>query len=138
MEDSLMVALLDTYAGLYMAQTAEKLARQYNLSREEQDQFALRSQTCAGEAVKAGRLQEEIVRHSKRILRGRVADAAATVVTLMDRGTAEDKTRLSAAQDVLDRIHGKAPARIVGADEDLPPLLVQFVHPAAPKEKPVG
>ncbi len=61
MEDSLMVALLDTYAGLYMAETAEKLARQYNISREEQDQFALRSQTCAGEAVKAGRLQEEIV-----------------------------------------------------------------------------
>jgi len=61
MEDSLMVALLDTYAGLYMAQTAENLARKYNISREEQDQFALRSQKCATEAAKAGRLQEEIV-----------------------------------------------------------------------------
>jgi acetyl-CoA acetyltransferase family protein len=61
MEDSLMVALLDTYAGLYMAQTAENLARKYNISREEQDQFAMRSQKCASEAVKAGRLQEEIV-----------------------------------------------------------------------------
>ena len=60
MEDSLMVALLDTYAGLYMAQTAENLARKYNISREEQDQFAMRSQKCASEAVKAGRLQEEI------------------------------------------------------------------------------
>ncbi|HEX9160954.1 MAG TPA: acetyl-CoA C-acetyltransferase [Thermoanaerobaculia bacterium] len=61
MEDSLMVALLDTYAGLYMAQTAENLARKYNISREEQDKFALRSQTCAAEAEKSGRLQEEIV-----------------------------------------------------------------------------
>jgi len=61
MEDSLMVALLDSYAGLYMAQTAEKLARKYNISREEQDQFALRSQKCAADAAKAGRLQEEIV-----------------------------------------------------------------------------
>ncbi len=61
MEDSLMVALLDTYAGLYMAQTAENLARKYNISREEQDRFALRSQKCAAEAVKAGRLQDEIV-----------------------------------------------------------------------------
>jgi acetyl-CoA acetyltransferase family protein len=61
MEDSLMVALLDTYAGLYMAQTAENLARKYNISREEQDKFALRSQTCAAEAMNAGRLQEEIV-----------------------------------------------------------------------------
>ena len=61
MEDSLMVALLDSYANLYMAQTAENLARKYNISREEQDKFALRSQRCAAEAVKAGRLQEEIV-----------------------------------------------------------------------------
>ena len=61
MEDSLMVALLDTYCGLYMAQTAENLARKYNISREEQDRFALRSQQCAGEAFKSGRLAEEIV-----------------------------------------------------------------------------
>jgi acetyl-CoA acyltransferase 2 len=61
MEDSLMVALLDTYAGLYMAQTSDNLARKYEISREEQDQFALRSQQCAAEAVKNGRLQEEIV-----------------------------------------------------------------------------
>jgi len=61
MEDSLMVALLDTYAGLYMAQTSDNLARKYEISREEQDEFALRSQKCAGEALKAGRLQEEIV-----------------------------------------------------------------------------
>jgi acetyl-CoA acetyltransferase family protein len=60
-EDSLMVALFDTYANLYMAQTAEKLARQYDISREAQDEFALRSQRCATEAVKNGRLQEEIV-----------------------------------------------------------------------------
>ena len=60
-EDSLMVALLDTYCGYYMAQTAENLARKYDISREEQDRFALRSQQCAGEAAKSGRLREEIV-----------------------------------------------------------------------------
>jgi acetyl-CoA acyltransferase 2 len=60
-EDSLMVALFDTYANLYMAQTAEKLARQYDITREAQDEFALRSQQCAADAVKNGRLQEEIV-----------------------------------------------------------------------------
>ena len=60
-EDSLMVALLDTYCGLYMAQTAENLARKYNISREEQDRFALRSQHCAGDAAKSGRLADEIV-----------------------------------------------------------------------------
>jgi len=61
MEDSLMVALLDTYAGLYMAQTSDNLSRKHNISREEQDEFALRSQTCAAEATKNGRLKDEIV-----------------------------------------------------------------------------
>ncbi|HEX8616137.1 MAG TPA: acetyl-CoA C-acetyltransferase [Thermoanaerobaculia bacterium] len=60
-EDSLMVALLDTHAGLYMAQTSDKLAQKHNISREEQDEYALRSQTCAADAVKNGRLKEEIV-----------------------------------------------------------------------------
>src|SRR5436189_5518351 len=61
MEDSLMVALLDTYAGLYMAQTSDNLARKHNISAEAQDEYALRSQKCATEAANAGRLQEEIV-----------------------------------------------------------------------------
>ena len=59
MEDSLMVALLDTYSGLYMAQTSDNLARRYNITREQQDEFALRSQKCASEAK--GKLAEEIV-----------------------------------------------------------------------------
>jgi acetyl-CoA acetyltransferase family protein len=61
MEDSLMVALLDSYAGLYMAQTSDNLARKYEISREAQDEFALSSQKRAGEAASAGRLREEIV-----------------------------------------------------------------------------
>src|SRR5690242_8082107 len=60
MEDSLMVALLDTYCGLYMAQTAEKYAGQQGITREAQDEFALRSQQRAAEAQKACRLGEEI------------------------------------------------------------------------------
>ena len=39
MEDSLMVALLDTYCGLYMAQTAEKYGGQQGITREAQDEF---------------------------------------------------------------------------------------------------
>jgi acetyl-CoA acyltransferase 2 len=61
MEDSLMVALLDSYSGLYMAQTSDNLARKYNISREQQDEFSLRSQRRAADARKACRLSEEIV-----------------------------------------------------------------------------
>jgi acetyl-CoA acetyltransferase family protein len=59
LEDSLMVALLDSYCGLYMANTAELYAEQQGINREMQDEFALRSQKCADDAYKAGRLQEE-------------------------------------------------------------------------------
>jgi len=61
LEDSLMVALLDTYCGLYMANTAELYAEQQGITREQQDEFALRSQKKADEAYKAGRIQEELV-----------------------------------------------------------------------------
>ena len=47
LEDSLMVALLDTYCGLYMANTAELYAEQQGITREKQDEFALRSQQNA-------------------------------------------------------------------------------------------
>ena len=60
LEDSLMVALLDTYCGLYMANTAELYGEQQGITRQAQDELALRSQQTADEAYKAGRLQEEL------------------------------------------------------------------------------
>lgn len=61
LEDSLMVALLDTYCGCYMAQTAENLAGEFAISRAAQDQYALRSQQLAARAQNAGILATEIV-----------------------------------------------------------------------------
>ncbi|HKD92038.1 MAG TPA: acetyl-CoA C-acetyltransferase [Terriglobales bacterium] len=61
LEDSLMVALLDTYCGLYMANTAELYGEQQGITRQMQDEYALRSQKCADDAYKAGKLKEEIV-----------------------------------------------------------------------------
>jgi acetyl-CoA acetyltransferase family protein len=61
LEDSLMVALLDSYCGLYMANTAELYGEQQGITRQAQDEFALRSQQKADEAYKDGRIQEELV-----------------------------------------------------------------------------
>ena len=61
LEDSLMVALLDSYCGLYMANTAELYGEQQGITRQAQDQFALRSQQTADAAYKEGRIQEELV-----------------------------------------------------------------------------
>jgi len=61
LEDSLMVALLDTYCNTPMAGTAENLARKFEIPRDEQDKYALRSQQEAKRALDAGLLAEEIV-----------------------------------------------------------------------------
>jgi acetyl-CoA acetyltransferase family protein len=61
LEDYLYEALLDPYCGLFMAQTAEKCAAKYGISRDEQDAFALRSQQRAACAWNEGRFAEEVV-----------------------------------------------------------------------------
>jgi acetyl-CoA acyltransferase len=53
--------LTDPVSGLMMGDTAEKLAREYNISREAQDLFALRSHQRATAAWKEGRLQDEVM-----------------------------------------------------------------------------
>ena len=61
LEDSLMVALLDTHCGLYMAQTSDNLARRHSISREDMDAYALRSQKAAAAARERGVFKDEIV-----------------------------------------------------------------------------
>jgi acetyl-CoA acetyltransferase family protein len=61
LEDSLMVSLMDSYCGLLMAQTAEGLARKFEISREEQDEYALRSINLGEKASRGGAFVEEIV-----------------------------------------------------------------------------
>jgi acetyl-CoA C-acetyltransferase len=51
----------DPLSGLMMGQTAEKLARQYEISRPEQDEFALRSQQKAEAAINSGRFKDEVM-----------------------------------------------------------------------------
>jgi len=51
----------DPLSGLLMGQTAEKLARQYEISRQEQDEFALASQQKAEAAIASGRFNDEVM-----------------------------------------------------------------------------
>ena len=57
---ALMEGLTDPFKGINMGHTAEILAKEFGLSREEQDQFALESHQKAVAAMQAGRLSEEI------------------------------------------------------------------------------
>ena len=53
--------LWDVYNDYHMGITAENIAEQYNISREEQDAFAVGSQARAQEAIVAGKFKDEIV-----------------------------------------------------------------------------
>ena len=78
LEDSLMVALLDSYCGLYMANTAELYGEQQGITRQAQDEFALRSQQKADAAYKDGRLREELVPVPQRNSKGEATGESLT------------------------------------------------------------
>ncbi len=61
LKDQLMASLHDSMCGLFMAQTAENLAKKYSITREAQDEFALRSHQLGAAAVQNGLFKEEIV-----------------------------------------------------------------------------
>ncbi len=72
-EDYLWEALTDSYCGCPMAVTAENLAKQYDISREQIDEYALRSQQTAKSAQERGLLAEEIVPVEVKDRKGRVS-----------------------------------------------------------------
>jgi len=95
LEDSLWEYLIDSYIGCGMAITAENLAEKYDLSREQVDEYALRSQTVARHAQKAGWLAEEIV-----------------PVTIKDRkGNVIEITQDEGIRDTSMEVLAKLPAR---------------------------
>jgi acetyl-CoA C-acetyltransferase len=60
--DTMIVdGLWDVYNQYHMGVTAENVARKYDISRAEQDQFALQSQLKAEAAIKAGKFKDEII-----------------------------------------------------------------------------
>ena len=73
LEDSLMAGLFDTHCGLYMAQTAEKLARRFGITREAQDAYAVRSHAARQRARENGVFAHEIVPVEGPRGRGRTA-----------------------------------------------------------------
>lgn len=60
--DTLLIdGLTDAFNNVHMGKTAEHLAKEYKISREAQDKFALDSQVKAQEAIQAGYFKKEIV-----------------------------------------------------------------------------
>jgi acetyl-CoA acetyltransferase family protein len=93
----LQLGLTDGFCGLNMGQTAEILAKEFKINRDEQDQFAMYSHNKAEEATKNGILKEEIVpvpippKYEKMIdedngiRQGQSMEALAKLKTVFDR-----------------------------------------------------
>jgi acetyl-CoA C-acetyltransferase len=64
--------LWDAFNGYHMGTTAENVAQQWQISREEQDQYALTSQNRAEAAQKAGRFDDEVVPYTVKTRKGDV------------------------------------------------------------------
>lgn len=64
--------LTDVFNGVHMGVTAEALAEEFNISREEQDLFAFESQMKAKRAIESGRLKDEIVPVTVKTRKGEV------------------------------------------------------------------
>jgi acetyl-CoA acetyltransferase family protein len=95
LEDCLWEALVDSYVGCGMAITAENLAEKYEITREQVDEYALRSQVTARRAQQAGWLAEEIV-----------------PVTVKDRkGNPVEITQDEGIRDTSMEVLAKLPAR---------------------------
>lgn len=67
--------LWDAFHGYHMGTTAENVATKYQITREEQDRFALGSQQKAGEAMKSGRFRDEIAPVTVKTRKGEVVVA---------------------------------------------------------------
>jgi acetyl-CoA C-acetyltransferase len=62
LQDSMLRdGLMDAFHGYHMGTTAENVAQKWQITREEQDKFAVASQNKAEAAIKAGRFKDEIV-----------------------------------------------------------------------------
>ena len=79
--------LTDAFHGYHMGNTAENVARQWQLTREEQDAFAVASQNKAEAAQKAGRFKDEIVPF---VIKGRKGDTVVDADEYIKHGVTLD------------------------------------------------
>lgn len=89
--------LIDAFHGYHMGITAENIARQWQLSRQEQDEYAVRSQNRAEAAQAAGRFEDEI---APFVIKGRKGDVTITADEYIRAGASlEALTKLRPAFD---------------------------------------
>jgi len=126
LEDYLWVALVDSYNGLGMANTAENLGRKYGIKREAADEFAHRSHMRAAEARESCRFSEEIVPVEVKTKKG-------TVVVDKDEHIRPDTTieKLAKLEARFEKGGTVTPGNASGINDGAAALIVASADAAA-------
>lgn len=116
--------LTDAFHGYHMGNTAENIARKWQLTREDQDKFALGSQNKAEAAQKAGKFKDEIVPFTVKTRKGDVVVAddeyirhGATLDSLTKLKPAFDKEGTVTAGNASGLNDGAAAVVLMSEDE---------------------
>ncbi len=116
--------LWDAFNGYHMGNTAENVAQKWQITREQQDEFAARSQQRAEKAIKAGRFKDEIVPVTIKTRKGETVvetdehpRAGVTVESLQNLRPAFDKNGSVTAGNASGINDGAAAVVLMSADE---------------------
>ena len=124
MDTMMRDALTDAFYGYHMGNTAENVAKQWQLSRDEQDEFALASQNKAEAAQNAGKFDDEVVAHTVKNRKGDIVvdkdeyiRHGATLENMQKVRPAFDKEGTVTAANASGINDGAAATLLMSADE---------------------
>jgi acetyl-CoA C-acetyltransferase len=124
--------LTDVFNGYHMGITAENLAEQYQITREMQDQFSVRSQNLADAARSAGRFRDEIVPVT---IKGRKGDTVVADDEYIRAGVTIDS--VSGVRPAFKKDGTVTAANASGLNDGAAALVVMSADEAAKRGAPV-
>jgi acetyl-CoA C-acetyltransferase len=124
--------LWDAFNGYHMGTTAENVARQWQITRGQQDEFAVGSQNKAEAAQKAGKFRDEIVPVT---IKGRKGDTVVDTDEYPKHGTTLDS--ISKLRPAFDKEGGVTAANASGLNDGAAALVLMSAKQAASEGKTV-
>ena len=118
-DEMILDGLWDAFDKCHMGITAENVAKEFEVSRLDQDEFAARSQRLAGEAIAAGAFKREIVPVT---IKGRKGDTVVEIDEHPRPGT--DLEKLSALKPAFDKEGGVTAGNASGINDGAAAVVV--------------
>jgi len=125
-DEMILDGLWDAFDNCHMGITAENVAREFEVSRPDQDEFAARSQRLAGEAIAAGFFKREIVPVT---IKGRRGDTVVDTDEHPRPGT--DLEKLSGLKPAFDKEGGVTAGNASGLNDGAAAVVVVSAARAA-------